>query len=277
MLMFDYGEPKSFPPRDNAKPLGVGKHPHRGFETVTVAFQGEAEHHDSIGGHGIIKEGDIQWMTAGRGIIHEEYHSKKFTSTGGIMEMCQLWVNLPKQYKMTPPKYQDIQKERIPSVNIPAGIDDEDNKDNKVLGSVRIIAGEFNNVTGPASTFSPVQMWDITLPHEGTEVDLPYPANHNCIVFIRRGSIEIISGDLTTTKSNKTQKVSKLNPQDVALMEMDGSNQLRIRVMQPNTSVLILGGEPLNEPIAARGPFVMNTEEEIYEAMSDYRMGKMGR
>lgn len=261
LLMFDYAEPRKFPAKVGA-PLGVGQHPHRGFETVTVAFQGEVEHHDSTGKSGLIASGDVQWMTAGRGIIHQEYHSKEFTRTGGTFEMCQLWVNLPKKHKMTKPGYQAIAKDKIPSVNLPLGSEGSD-----TLGTARLIAGELGAVKGAAKTFSPVQMWDVSLPHVGSEVDIPFPSDHNCIVFVRRGGVEVV----TDTKN------TPLGPQDVALMRLDGNGTLRLRVAAPDSSVMILGGEPLNEPIAAQGPFVMNTQDEIHMAISDYRMGKMGR
>ena len=262
--MFDYAEPKKFPAKVGP-PLGVGQHPHRGFETVTVAFQGEVEHKDSAGNSGVIKPGDVQWMTAGRGVIHQEYHSKEFTKKGGTFEMCQLWVNLPRKYKMTKPAYQGISSENIPVVNLPL-----DAKGDDVVGTARLIAGELGKSKGAAKTFSPVQMWDVNLPHAGSEVDLPFPSDHNCIVFVRRGSIEVFSGQ------DGMLKASSLGPQDVALMHLDGSDTIRLRVSEPDSSVMILGGEPINEPIAAQGPFVMNTYDEIHEAISDYRMGKMG-
>lgn len=282
LLMFDYGEPTQFAPRPNAnKPLGVGEHPHRGFETVTVAFHGEVEHKDSTGQTGIIKEGDVQWMTAGRGIIHQEHHSYDFTKTGGTFEMCQLWVNLPKKYKMTKPGYQDIKKKDIAVVNLPLGTTDE--KD--VVGTARIIAGELDNTKGPAKTFSPVQMWDVTINKANTVIDLPYKVDHNCIVFVRRGSIEILSGKEEQDANNNdtcnatSMKSVTLNPQDVALMKLDGndSDYVRIKSLEKNSSIMILGGEPIKEPIAARGPFVMNTQEELRQAMIDYQTGKMGR
>lgn len=261
--MFDYAAPKKFGSKAG-HPRGVGQHPHRGFETVTIAFQGEVEHHDNKGGSGVIGPGDVQWMTAGRGIVHEEYHSKEFTRNGGTLEMCQLWVNLPKKHKMTKPRYQPILKEQIPSVKLP--LDGKEGEES--LATVRLIAGEMANTTGAAKTFSPVQMWDVALPHAGAEVDIPYPKEHNCIVFVRRGGVEILSGE-----EGKGKK-STLGPQDVALMHLDGSDNIRVRVSKPDTSLLIMGGEPLNEPIAAQGPFVMNTFDEIRNAMMDYRMGK---
>jgi redox-sensitive bicupin YhaK (pirin superfamily) len=262
LLMFDYGAPKKFGSKVGS-PRGVGRHPHRGFETVTIAFQGEVEHHDNKGNSGVIGAGDVQWMTAGRGIIHEEYHSKDFTREGGTLEMCQLWVNLPKKHKMTKPRYQPILKDKIPSVQLPLLGGEKES-----LATVRLIAGELNDIQGAAKTFSPVQMWDVTLPHAGGEVDIPFPAEHNCIVFVRRGSVQVLSGD------DGQGKKSSLGPQDVAVMHLDGSSNLRIRVDQPDTSLLIMGGEPLHEPIAAQGPFVMNTHDEIRKASMDYRSGK---
>jgi redox-sensitive bicupin YhaK (pirin superfamily) len=267
LLMFDYAEPRSFPPRATGAPLGVGQHPHRGFETVTIAFQGEVEHHDSTGKTGIIQPGDVQWMTAGRGIIHQEYHSKKFTKSGGTFEMCQLWVNLPKKHKMTKPGYQAIAKTSIPQINLPIGVVE----DKDVFGTARIIAGELEGTKGKATTFSPVHMWDINISSAGSEVDLPFPADHNCILFVRRGGFEVISGE------NAETKASALGPQDVAVMRMDGSSTIRVRASVANSSLMVLGGEPLNEPIAARGPFVMNTQEQLREAMMDFQSGKMGK
>jgi redox-sensitive bicupin YhaK (pirin superfamily) len=260
LLMFDYGAPKQFGPKVG-QPRGVGTHPHRGFETVTIAFQGEVEHHDNKGNSGVIGPGDVQWMTAGRGIIHEEYHSQKFSKEGGTLEMCQLWVNLPKKHKMTKARYQPILNAKIPSINLPLGGETVD-------ATARIIAGELGETEGAAKTFSPVQMWDVSLPNAGSEVDIPFPADHTCIVFVRRGSVQVLSGE------DGQGKTSTLGPQDVAVMRTDGSSVLRLRVVQSDSSVLIMGGEPLNEPIAARGPFVMNTQSEIQQANADYRSGK---
>lgn len=270
LLMFDYAAPKTFPP-NKKKPLGVGQHPHRGFETVTLAFQGEVEHADSTGKSDVIYPGDVQWMTAGRGIIHQEFHSKKFSEVGGNFEFCQLWVNLPKKYKMSKPSYQAIRNEKIPVVSLY-------NDAKEAVGTARIIAGEFSDqAKGAAKTHSPVQLWDVSLPQAGSQVDLPYPAHQNCIVFCRRGSVEIVSGN----EDDVSKKASKLGPQDVAILDgNDGARDgqyVRLRVVKPDSSVLIMGGERLDEPIAAQGPFVMNTYDEISRAMSDYRSGKMGR
>lgn len=265
LLMFDYADPKKFPSKVG-QPRGVGSHPHRGFETVTIAFQGEVEHRDNKNNSGTIGEGDVQWMTAGRGIVHSEYHSEEFTRNGGTFEMCQLWVNLPKKHKMTKPRYQPILKEQIPTVSLPVGAEGED-----VMATARLIAGGsevFEGAKGAAKTFSPVQMWDVQFPLAGAEVDIPFPADQNCIVFVRRGGVQVLSGD------DGQGKKSKLGPQDVAVMHLDGSDWLRVRVDTADTSLLIMGGEPLNEPIAAQGPFVMNTQAELRQAMTDFREGK---
>jgi redox-sensitive bicupin YhaK (pirin superfamily) len=169
----------------------------------------------------------------------------------------------PKKSKMTKPRYQPILNKQIPSVSLPLGATEEEK-----LATVRLIAGDMAEVKGKAKTFSPVQTWDVSLPHAGAEVDIPYPADHNCIVFVRRGGLQILSGE------DGTGKTSKLGSQDVALMHLDGSDSIRARVDTPATSLLILGGEPLNQPIAAQGPFVMNTSDELHKAMSDYRAGK---
>jgi len=253
MLMFDYAAPKEFPPRSK-QPLGVGQHPHRGFETVTISFQGEVEHHDSNGGHDIIKEGDIQWMTAGRGIIHQEYHSKKFSETGGTFEMAQLWVNLPKKHKMVKPRYQSITNAKVPVVEL-AG---------EGGATARVIAGSIGDTEGPAKTYSPINVWDVSLPKKGSIIEIPYPKDHACIVFVRRGSV---------TVDNK-----KLGPQDVALMNNDGdAGALQLQVLQDNSAILIMGGEIIDEPIANMGPFVMNTDLEIQQAVQDFQNGRMGR
>lgn len=256
-LMFDYAAPKKFPP-NSGTPKGVGQHPHRGFETVTIAFNGEVEHADSVGNRGVIQPGDVQWMTAGRGIIHQEFHSTEFSQRGGIFEMCQLWVNLKAKDKMTPPKYQGISDSDIPVVDIP-----------NEGGSVRVIAGSLLGTKGPAHTHSDIELFDVSL-KEGKDVDLPFPAEHNCIVFVRRGGIDVLTGE----DGDETYPVG---PQDVALMKRSSGNTLRVRASAADTSLLIMGGEPLNEPIAARGPFVMNTWDEIQQANIDFRSGNFGR
>jgi quercetin 2,3-dioxygenase len=216
-----------------------------------------------------------------------------------LLKTLILYNSLPKKHKLTKPNYQAILKNDIPEVPIPASMSasttsDSKNKDDEassnhhppLLGTVRLIAGEFHGIRGAAQTFSPVQMWDVTLPTPHVVVDLPYPADHNCIIFCRRGSVEIVSGNddnnddenkSSSSGSNNTLKSSTLGPQDVALMHYDGSSTLRLKVKERDSSIMILGGEPFNEPIAAHGPFVMNTRDEINQAMSDYQMGRFGR
>jgi len=266
MLMFDYAAPKEFKgSTSHRQPPGVGQHPHRGFETVTIAFQGEVEHHDNKGGNDVIYPGDVQWMTAGRGIVHEEYHSKEFTQRGGTFEMCQLWVNLPKKYKMVKPRYQPISGATIPVIELNDG------------AQARVIAGNLDKVKGPAKTYSPINLWDVSLPNKGTTVDIPYPIDHKCIIFVRRGSVEIGN--------------QKLGPQEVALLNNTDSDFdygksicstttettygiLRINVLKNDSAILVMGGEPIDEPIAHRGPFVMNTKLELQQAVKDYQRGR---
>ena len=245
-LMFDYAAPKEFAP--SAKRRGVGVHPHRGFETVTIAFQGEVEHGDNQGNKDIIGPGDVQWMTAGKGIIHEEFISDRMTKSGGVLEMCQLWVNLPKKYKMTNPKYQAIFGKDIPSVSLSGD-----------AGNVRIIAGSFDEITGAASTWSPVDMWDVNI-NPSKSFEFMVADGHNTLVFVRKGDPKVL---------DKTMK-----QESVALLSREGKRvKIDAEKDQP-AKILILSGEPLDDPIAARGPFVMNTQEELRQAMIDYQSGK---
>jgi len=207
-------------------------------------------------------------MTAGRGIIHQEFHSHEFSEKGGIFEMCQLWVNLPKKDKMTKAGYQAILDKNIPVVDIYQTKDGGSEEcDAESVGNVRVIAGSFQGTKGPASTFSPVELWDVTINNKQAVVDLPFPKEYNCIVFVRRGSIDILGEN--DAKRN-------VGAQAVALTQNNG-DALRIQSKEPNTSVLIMGGLPLNEPIAARGPFVMNTQEEIMQANIDFHSGNFVR
>jgi len=260
-LMFDYAAPKHF--EATKQRLGVGQHPHRGFETITIAFQGGVEHADSVGNRDVIGPGDVQWMTAGRGIIHEEFHSTEFAKTGGTFEMCQLWLNLPKKHKMVAPKYQPILAKSIPEVPVEAEGEAECGAN---PATVRVIAGDFRGTKGPASTFSPVELWDVSLPQTGKPIVLSLPDGHTGIVFVRRGAIAI----------GAEGAEERVGPQGVALLEGAGSS-LRLVAKEAGTQLLMLGGQPLDEPIAAQGPFVMNTRKEIMEANMDFQNGKMGR
>jgi len=249
-LMFDYGSPEHFPP--TKQQLGVGKHPHRGFETVTIAWQGEVEHGDHLGNKDVIHPGDVQWMSAAKGIVHEEYHSREFAKTGGMFEMAQFWINLPAKHKMDPPRYQPISKESIAVVDLPKG-----------AGTVRVIAGSYEGVTGPAMTFTPIDMWEVLLQKAESSAELMFPEGHNTIVFVKRGKASVGGqGDI-------------LNEQDVALLGKVGRT-VPVRALADGTELLILSGEPIEEPIAFQGPFVMNTREELMQAQVDYSRGQNG-
>lgn len=244
-LMLDYAGPQYFPPSERA--AGVGEHPHRGFETVTIAYQGSVEHRDSGGHSGVIYPGDVQWMTAASGVVHEEMHERNFARQGGTFEMVQLWVNLPRAKKMSPPTYQGLTKEMIPSVPLDGG-------------TARVIAGEWNGVRGPAKTFSPVNVFDVRL-EKGGRVEMDLPAGYSAAVVL-------LNGDITV--NGRTVKGEAL----IATFGIEGE---RVELIaSADSKVLVLSGAPLNEPVASYGPFVMNTQEEIRQAITDYRAGRMG-
>ena len=226
-ILMDYASPKMFSKTEQQR--GVGEHPHRGFETVTVAYQGEIEHLDSSGGGGVIKEGDVQWMTAGKGVVHQEYHSKEFSKKGGVLEMVQLWVNLPKKHKMTEPKYQEIKSQAIPSVKL----------GDKV--NLRIISGEFQGTKGPAATHTPINMFDILSSGE-EKISLSLKEGTTTVLLILRGKLEL-DGDSFTE-------------QNVVIFEREGQ-ELDFKV-SADFKGLLLNGEPIDEPVVAYGPFVMN-------------------
>lgn len=249
-LMLDYGAPRTFAP--SSEPRGVGQHPHRGFETVTVAYQGEIEHHDSEGNRGIIGPGDVQWMTAASGIIHEEWLSPEFNARGGTLEMAQLWVNLPARDKMAPPAYQGILKSQIPSVTATGG------------ARVQVIAGEFAGsadgavTSGPARTFSPVNVWDVQLA-AGQVIDLDLHPGYTTLFAVLKGKVNV----------NATQEASSPS---LVVLDREGT-AARLEAIGGDATVLVLHGEPLNEPVAGYGPFVMNTRDEIVQAMQDFQRG----
>jgi redox-sensitive bicupin YhaK (pirin superfamily) len=246
-IMLDYNSKFHFPP--SAQPKGVGVHPHRGFETVTIAYKGRVEHHDSSGGGGIIGEGDIQWMTAASGVLHKEFHEKEWSKKGGEFQMVQLWVNLPAKDKMSTPKYQAIKNESIGRYLI------ENNG-----GEIEVIAGEHKGIQGAASTFTPVYMYNVKLKKD-VETDFSLPANFNTALLVIEGSVVV----------NET---SQAPANHLVLMKNDGEH-FTIKATEDSV-ILILSGEPLNEPIAAHGPFVMNTKQELVEAFNDYNRGKFG-
>ncbi len=245
-LMLDYAGPAQFTP--SSQPRGVGAHPHRGFETVSIVYSGEVAHRDSTGQSGIIGPGDVQWMTAGAGILHDEFHSEQFSRQGGELEMVQLWVNLPAVHKMTPPAYQAIEKEQISIVTLPQG-----------AGSVRLIAGDFEGQNGAARTFTPMQVWDVQL-KKGTSFHLPAKEGWNAALVVRKGAV-ISDGAVAT---DARMLVFSPQGQDVAL------------TAEEDTVALWLSGQPLNEPIVGHGPFVMNTQQQIVAAIEDFRAGKFG-
>ncbi|MBK7116025.1 MAG: pirin family protein [Proteobacteria bacterium] len=246
-LMLDHAAPTAFEPA--ARPRGVGQHPHRGFETVTIVYQGEVEHKDSTGSGGRIGPGDVQWMTAGGGIIHEEFHSHEFTRRGGTIEMVQLWVNLPAKDKMTPPRYQTLVDAQIPAVPLPQS-----------AGRVRVIAGEFAGARGPASTFTPMDVWDVRLVNGG-ETKFAAHEGHTLALVVLHGTVRV-----NGTSASEGQLVH---------LERAGS-EVRIEA-QIDSTLVWLEGQPIAEPIVGYGPFVMNTEGEIRQAIEDFNSGRFGR
>ena len=246
-FLMDYNSKWIVPPSE--KPRGVSPHPHRGFETVTIAYHGRVAHHDSAGNSGIIGEGDVQWMTAGSGVLHKEYHEKEFSRKGGLFQLVQIWVNLPKKHKMTSPKYQSIENKDLVKHLLDDG-----------LSYVELIAGEYNGNKGPASTFTPINLFNAKL-KKGASVDFSFNSNYNT-------GLLVIEGEVNINESGKA-------PSDhFVLFRHDGEN---FKVEAPVDSiVLVLSGEPINEPIASYGPFLMNTRAEIQEALDDFNNGKFG-
>jgi len=245
-FLLDYGAPAYFPPSN--KPRGVDEHPHRGFETVTIVYQGALEHRDSAGNRGKLYAGDVQWMTAASGIVHEEKHEQEFTQRGGTIEMAQLWVNLPGAYKMTAPRYQELRKEQIPIV--PAGANSQ----------VRVIAGTYNGHQGPAHTFTPLNLLDIKLA-AGDTITLHLPNGFNTGIVTLHGEVNF----------NNTHTA---RPVKIAMFDTTGED-ITVTAISDAT-LLVLNGQPIDEPVFAYGPFLMNTQQEIMQAIDDYNAGKMG-
>ena len=248
-LMFDYAMPHTFAP-NNGAPRGVGAHPHSGFETVTIAYQGEVAHRDSTGSGGVIGEGDVQWMTACAGIVHEEFHAESFGKRGGEFEMAQLWVNLPAKDKKTPARYQHLAKDNITVVPL---ADD--------AGHARIIAGRFGSADGAAETFTELNVWDIVL-NSGAGADLDVPASHNLMLVVLRGEVRINGGQ-------------SVQASQMATFERESGN-VKVEAVGGEAKILLLSGVPIDEPVVGYGPFVMNTEAEIAEVMNEFRSGKFG-
>ncbi|MBK0378747.1 pirin family protein [Mucilaginibacter segetis] len=245
-LMLDFNAEYDFGPSDHLR--GVDVHPHKGFETVTIAYKGSVAHHDSTGNSGVINPGDVQWMTAGAGILHKEYHEQEFSKKGGPFEMVQLWVNLPKKDKSTPANYQPITAQQMGKVTLP-----------DKAGIVNVIAGDFNNIKGPAKTFTAINLFDIKL-NENGETNFTVPAHHNTALLVINGNVHI-NGEQADEHS-------------FVLFGNTGED-IHIKA-STNAVVLLLSGEPINEPIASYGPFVMNTQQEIMEAIQEFQSGKYG-
>jgi len=247
-LLLDYAAPTRFEP--TTKRRGVGEHPHRGFETVTIVYDGEVEHRDSTGGGGVIGRGDVQWMTAGSGIVHQEFHSEKYAKAGGPFEMVQLLVNLPAKDKMAPPGYQPITDAQIPAVSLPGE-----------AGSVRVIAGEYGGREGPARTFTPMNVWDVRL-DAGKIAQLAQPEGWTAQVVVLAGTVQV-NGDTIL----RAAQMATLSTEGGGV-SIEANNEAKI---------LLLAGEPIDEPVVGYGPFVMNTREEIVQAIDDFNGGKFGR
>lgn len=245
-LLLDHAGPRDFPPTDAE--LGVDWHPHRGFETVTVVYEGEVEHADSAGNAGRIGPGDVQWMTAGAGVLHKELHGRDYARRGGPFEMLQLWVNLPARHKMTPPRYQTLPDADIPAVSLP-----------KAAGTVRVIAGTFGAASGPASTVTPINLLDLRLA-AGGRLRLPLAAGTTAALYVLKGGI-LVNG------------IEPAGATDLVLLDRDGAD---VDVLATSdTTLFVMNGEPINEPISGYGPFVMNTPAEIQQALADLRSGRL--
>jgi redox-sensitive bicupin YhaK (pirin superfamily) len=246
-LMLDYAGPQYFEPTDH--PRGVGEHPHRGFETVTIVYEGVVAHRDSAGNAGVIGPGDVQWMTAASGIVHEEFHEKEFSKKGGTLHAIQLWVNLPRASKMSAPGYQTILNADIPTIDLEGG-----------TGRLRVIAGSFQGHKGPARTFTPVELYDVRL-KAGDRTSFAFPEGYNASVFILNGR----------ASANGSQAAGEA---ELIVCTRNGS-QVTVDA-QEDSRLLVMAGEPIEEPIVRYGPFVMNTRAELMQAAQDYQAGKMG-
>jgi redox-sensitive bicupin YhaK (pirin superfamily) len=246
-LLMDYAGPATFPP--TTRRLGVGEHPHRGFETVTIVYEGGVTHRDSSGGGGTIGPGDVQWMTAAAGVVHDEFHSADFAHRGGVFEMVQLWVNLPARHKMSAPGYQGIADAQIPRVELPGD-----------AGTVRVIAGGYDTAKGAARTFTPMNVWDLRL-KAGRPLSFELEEGHTAALFVLHGAIRI--------------GAHAVRASELAVMERKGTH-LAFDTSEDSV-VLLLSGQPLDEPIVGYGPFVMNSHDEIAQAMRDFESGNFGQ
>jgi len=244
-----YNPDKEFSPREI--PRGVGAHPHKGFETVTLAYKGQIEHKDSRGNHGVIGEGDVQWMTAGAGLLHQEYHEKEFSKAGGLFQMVQMWVNLPAKDKETPPKYQDLRKNDMTKVALANN-----------GGHVDVIAGEYLGQKGKGTTFSPMNLYNAYFNKEG-KGEFKFPTDFNTAILVIEGAV-------------KVNDDRQLNKDSFAMFVNESGDTFELEATKENTIVLVMSGQPLKEPVAHYGPFVMNTEEQIQQAIMEFQSGKFG-
>ncbi|WP_350561142.1 pirin family protein [Psychrobacter sp. CAL346-MNA-CIBAN-0220] len=290
-LLFDYGNPTTFTPNPTyeTQPHGIGQHPHKGFETVTIAYAGEISHADSAGGSGVILEGDVQWMTAGRGIIHEEFHSPAFGQRGGLFSMVQMWINLPRQHKLTDPKYQTLKRGEMPTIDLYAQHFDDyakTNNDEVQIGCATIIAGTWQDKTGTATTFTPINLWDIKLWATGTTM-LDIPNSHNVMLLVQEGELLINDRPVNAGKliqfaapntSNTENSLAVNSP--VATNATDSIMLTYPAISDSNSGsivkLLLLSGEPIGQPVAGYGPFVMSTQEELKQTFRDYQNGNFG-
>ena len=247
-LMLDYAAPTRFEPTSERR--GVGQHPHRGFETVTIVYEGEVEHRDSTGNGGIIGKGDVQWMTAAGGILHEEFHSPAYAAAGGPFEMVQLWVNLPAKHKLAPPGYQGILDAQIPAIALPGG-----------AGTLRLIAGDYAGQRGPARTFTPINVWDLRMA-AGQQVSLPQPEGWTTLLVVLDGTVQVNGEAIVRAAQMATLSTAGSG------VEIEASGTAKL---------LLLAGEPIDEPVVGHGPFVMNSQQEIIQAIADFNSGKFGR
>ncbi len=246
-IMLDYAGPTFYPATD--QPRGVGEHPHRGFETVTIVYQGRVAHRDSAGNSGVIGPGDVQWMTAASGVVHEEMHEKEWANRGGTLQAIQLWVNLPKAHKMSAPGYQTIENDQIPVVPLDGG-----------AGSLRVIAGSIGGTKGPAKSFTPIELYDLRL-RAGHSLPLLLPVEHNAGVLVLGGRVRIGEAQILT---------------EAELAVFSSTGHPVAIIAEEDATILVMAGEAINEPVARYGPFVMNTKAELVQAVSDYQAGKMG-
>ncbi|WP_413519232.1 pirin family protein [Psychrobacter glacincola] len=274
-LLLDYSKPTHFKPNPNydSQPHGVGQHPHKGFETVTIAYAGEISHADSTGGYGVIQEGDVQWMTAGRGIMHEEFHSPDFGRRGGDFSMVQLWVNLPSAHKLTDPKYQALKRADLPMIDLTA------NESGRAIGKVAIIAGEWQSTSGAASTFTAINMWDIAL-HSAGSTTLQVPSTHNVMLLVQEGELlinntPVAAGSLIQFAA-PTQIEHEPTPSHDTI-ELNFPTTATDGQASNPAKLLLLSGEPIGETVAGYGPFVMNTQAELKQTFRDYQTGNFGK